>query len=409
MRRVQRRLLAPIVLLVVLLGAACVQAPSPTPTPVPAKLTSTATPATKPAAATPAPTKPAATPASKPAASADWKAEWDKTVAAAKAEGKVVVAGAPGELYRKANAPFEKAYPEIKVEYTGVRGAEFAPKILAERDGAQYNWDVHLGGWNTPFLLLVPKQVFDPLRPAQILPDVLDDSKWLNGFDGGWVDKDRKFEYQFQGRLTFLGYVNRDAVPEEQLRTVDDLLDPRLKGKISSQDPRITGPMSSFMGYLIGVKGEDWVRRLLSQDLVLMAGGREQTEAVVRGRIPIGLGVNAADVEQFKREGLTANVKNVDPESDAGRRVSGGFGNLMLVNRAPHPNAAKVYINWLLSKDGQAAWVEATDLNSRRLDVGGPAETAPKANVKYGFPETEDSALERNTGRAMQIAKEIIK
>ena len=91
--------------------------------------------------------------------------------------------------------------------------------------------------------------------------------------------------------------------------------------------------------------------------------------------------------------------------------VAGGLASpiVRLLNEAPNPNAAKVFVNWLLSKEGQTAYVKATDLNSRRLDVQGPAETAPDPKANYVRGEKEVSDAELDINRAREIAKEIIK
>jgi len=49
--------------------------------------------------------------------------------------------------------------------------------------------------------------------------------------------------------------------------------------------------------------------------------------------------------------------------------LTAGFGSVVLIQRAPHRNAVKVYLNWLLSKDGQLEWSKASGYLSRRLDV----------------------------------------
>lgn len=411
MRGLSRRVLG-VLAIVGLLAAACTPAAAPTPTAVPAKPTvAPAKPTATVSAAKPAETavpsaKPASGQAAKPDATANWKSEWDKTVAAAKQEGKVVVAGGPGEMYRKASMPFQTAYPDIQLEFAGMQAPEFPPKVAAERSGGQFLWDVYLIGWKTP-LNLMPRGILDPLKPALILPDVLDETKWHSGFADGWVDKDRQYIYQYQGRLTFMAYVNRNVAPESELSKVDQLLDPKWKGKISVLDPRVPGPTSSYFAYLIAIKGEDWVRKLMAQDLVIVKVGREQGEGVVRGNYPIALGMDRTDLEQFAREGLTANVEPLDSDSAAGRRLTGGYGNATLVNRAPHPNAAKMYLNWLLSKEGQTAWTEATGSNSRRLDVAGPPVTTPNPRVKYEATEKEWSPLFNSFDRAVEVAKEI--
>src|SRR5438105_9100351 len=93
-----------------------------------------------PAAAPRSETPLAAAPAS-PAASAsaggDWRAEWDRTLAAAKQEGRVVVMGPPGDGMRSALTAFQSAYPDIRLEYSGSLQQEFSPRMLAEREAGQ--------------------------------------------------------------------------------------------------------------------------------------------------------------------------------------------------------------------------------------------------------------------------------
>ena len=378
------------------LSVACGSTSSPASSPAPSK---SAAASTSPA--------PSASAAAKPSASDDWKAEWDKVVAAAKKEGKVVVAGPRGELYRNAAMEFQKAYPEIKLEFTGVDGGPFAPKILAEREGGQFLWDIQQGGSGTMQTELKPKGILDPIKPALILPEVKDASKWLGGDDLAWQDNEKQYIFFLEGRLSFTMYVNRDIVPVSELSTYDQLLDPKWKGKIVSADPRSgSGSSAKSLMYLLAVKGEDYVRKLIAQDLVLMQG-RAIVEALARASSPLGLGVNAADIEQFQREGVGKGIQPLNRSEPGGAYMSGGFGNLALINKAPHPNAAKVYINWLLSKEGQTAYVQATGNNSRRLDVEGPADSAPDPKVKYLDINGEGSIPYRN--KVVEIAKELIK
>jgi ABC-type Fe3+ transport system substrate-binding protein len=78
----------------------------------------------------------------------------------------------------------------------------------------------------------------------------------------------------------------------------------------------------------------------------------------------------------------------------------------MLVKRGPNPNAAKIYINWLLSKAGQTNYVQVVDENSRRLDVPGPPDTAPDPNVKYIITNKEEYLPYML--KARDLAKEIL-
>lgn len=380
-----------IVMMVVLIGVtACGSAAGPAP--------SQAAPSTSTAA------KPATSPSASPSQAADWKAEWDKVLAEAKKEGKVVVAGGRGEPYRVAAEAFKKAYPDIKLEFTGVDGGDFSPKIQAERKAGQYLWDVWTGGSNT-FFSLIPEGVLDPVRSAFILPEVKDEATWLGGFDDMMADEGKKFILGFEARRDYIVWVNRAFAPESELNNPDQLLDPKYKGKIIWMDPRNVGSGGKKGAVLYWAKGEDWLRKLFAQDIFVVSSGRPVIENLVRGSHPIALGAGAADLTQYRREGLANDLKPLAPDIKGMSATTSGFGNLTLVNKAPHPNAARVYINWFLSKEGQTAYVEATEGNSRRLDVKGPEETKPVLGLVNSAKEEFNVNVEKATG----LAKEVIK
>ena len=312
-----------------------------------------------------------------------WKAEWEKTVAAAKKEGKVAVAGSPGQTYRDALTAFRKAYPDIQVEFVGIQGRDIAPRIVQERRAGQFLWDVHVGGAGSPFLIMLPNGVLDPLLPNLILPEVLEDSKWLGGFKDGWMEQEGKYIYGFAVYLSAAVFVNRDVVSQGEFSKAEDLWNPKWKGKIVWHDPR-AGGNGSNQGMLLLVNfGEEAVKRLLKdQAPVLTEDYRQQVEWVAQGRYPIGIGVIEITLRAFQKEGIGKNIVPLkDPRLFS---VVSGFGNVMAINRAPHPNAAKVYIDWLLSKEGQTIYAKTSGDNSRRLDVPpGDPDTLPKPGVQY--------------------------
>jgi ABC-type Fe3+ transport system substrate-binding protein len=340
-------------------------------------------------------------------AKATWQADWDKVLAAAKQEGSVVVAGPPGDQYRTALVTsFEKAYPGIKVAYTGASGRDLAPKLLAERQAGQFLWDVSVGGPTTA-VTFKNQQVFDPLPAALILPEILDDSKWFGGFNKYWIDNEGQFIFPFEALLRANIYVNRDIVKESDLGKYEQLLDPKFQSKISWNDPRTFGAGSAAATSVLIALGEPFLRKLYQQGVVATTDLRQQAEWVVRGTYPIAGGLDTTFLLPFQQQGLGKNVLPLDKNANGGNRLELGFGGLMRVNRPPHPNAQTVYLNWLLTKDGQQAWVQNTARNSRRLDVAGPQETMPDQNANYIDTNGESSNSITNNG--VKIAQELIK
>ena len=109
-----------------------------------------------------------------------WQDIWEKTLAGAKKEKKVIVYGPPGSDIRKAmTEEFQKAYPFIEVEWVGAMGAVTVPKIKAERRAGLYNVDLHIGG--TTSIMTDLMQFAVPIEPLLVLPEVKDGKFWMGG------------------------------------------------------------------------------------------------------------------------------------------------------------------------------------------------------------------------------------
>src|SRR5690349_3286422 len=114
------------------------------------------------------------------AAQADsWKADWEKTVLAAKKEGQLTLYGSPdfeglfGELHKK--------YPEIKITGVFNRGADVAKRLMAERRAEKYMADLYVNGMTTGYNVFYKAKALDPIPPQLMLPEVTDTSKWWRG------------------------------------------------------------------------------------------------------------------------------------------------------------------------------------------------------------------------------------
>lgn len=321
----------------------------------------------------------------------EWKVEWNKVLAAAKVEGKVVAVMPPGDSWRRAIDGFGKAYPEITLEYLGGLTAQQTSRTLGERQAGLYLLDVLGGGAPTLYESYRPAGALAPLRPALILPDVLDNSKWFGGFNAGWLEKGGyENAYGYLGGLTISTYVNRKVASPTELSTYDALLDPKWKGRIATGDPRVDGTAQSIWADLYYHKGEEWFRKLLAQDIVVQAEERMVLDGLVRGEYAVGMGFRPVLFLEMRALGLTDHVEYLEPESPWGGRFASAAGSVAILDKAPHPNAAKVFVNWLLSREAQQAIAREVVTASRRLDVENPPELAPKPGVKYTNGHSEE-------------------
>jgi iron(III) transport system substrate-binding protein len=336
-----------------------------------------------------------------------WQDEWKQTVEAAKKEGKVAVAGAPGKPFRDVMRAFETKYPDITLEYQGFRPRDFVPKFYQERKAGKFLWDVYFNGPTTFDIEAKKAGDLAPVRPAFILPEVKDDKAWYGGFKDAFLDNEKEYIFSFQTELAAQAYVNRNSVPEKELNAVEPLISKSWTGKIALYDPRIDGAGNGRIAVWLGVFGEEFVKALLKQNVGLTRDRRQLVEWVVRGRYPVGVAISPPVLTQLQRQGVGLNVVPLGTAQTRGAyRLTSANGVIRLISKSPHPNAAKVFLNWLLSKEGQTAWVKSTGEASRLLEVQGVGGHPPVPGVRYFDIDHEDGLKLRE--RAKEISKEVL-
>lgn len=325
---------------------------------------------------------------------------WDQVVAAAEKEGKLTVLGPVIQPYRQAIEQFQKAYPKIELQYTGVTSPEFEARLRNERRVSRYLWDVTVLGFSgSAFTQQLPDGWFDPVRPLIVKPEVLADQNWLGGFAAGFLDNQQQYIYAFQAGKQNNVNIDRSVVPASQLNTLEDLLDPKWKGKIAILDPRTRGS-GHLITLLQTTLGTEKARRfLVEQQPVIASTNRQLADWVAQGAYPITSGLSPSELATLKDQGLAKTVEALQtkPEQTA---WTPGWGALALLHQPPHPNAAKVFINWFLSQPAQADWARRGFVNSRRTDVApGLAASALTADA---FAKGLTFNSEANADKAQQ-------
>jgi iron(III) transport system substrate-binding protein len=308
------------------------------------------------------------------AGQAKWKEDWERTLQAAQKEGQISLYGGQEITHPDILAAFNKEFPFIKVTTTSGRGGDLVARIIAERRAEKYLADVMATGPNGPRMLYLSKSL-NPIAPAFILPEVTDTSKWYGG-KHWYADPENQYIFIYEGTLNSTGLsYNTKLMNAEEIKSYIDLLGSKWKGRLLTLDPRGAAPPTQVLSlYHTPGLGPDFVRRFYTEtEITLFRDRRQGTNWLATGKFPLCF--LCRDIEKVKEQGLPVDVIPADWIKEGGTLGGGSASNLALINRAPHPNAAKVFINWYLSRQGQMVWqnvmnkkeTEATD--SMRIDI----------------------------------------
>ncbi len=302
-----------------------------------------------------------------------WKDEWEKTLRNAEVEGQITLYGCCYD-YDRILEGFKKKYPRIKVTTVLAPGSQLSTRILAERRGDKYIADVFSAGANTIHDVLYRGRLLEPIKPALIHPEVLDQSKWLEG-EHRYIDPEKRYIFAFvansqSGQLSY----NVQQVNRNEFKSYWDLLNPKWKGKMASLDPTDFGMGAAlqFLYYHPGL-GPSFINKLYGDmQVTLSRDSRQMTDWLGAGKVALCIRCTAGgQVGRAKQQGLPIDYLDAENWKEGGSSSAAG-GTLGLLSRAPHPNAAKVFVNWLLSREGQIAMQKLgrpDAHNSRRIDI----------------------------------------
>ena len=328
-----------------------------------------------------------------PARAADvTPAQWDKIVAAAKAEGTVVISHFTDSGIDPVLRLFEQKYG-IKVEANPGRPDQVIPKILTEQKNGQFNWDVLLQPVNNVRLVLEPAGGLEPILPLLVLPEVADDANWYGGLTAK-VPTKLVFYDGISNLLTGID-VNRDKLDRAQFNNWPDLIKPEWKKKFGIFYPgrpsNLTIALACYRpAFDSDAKWEDYVRAFFAQEPLASPEFRIVADWLAQGRFDVTVGGEGSYLEGLKKK-LKRNIEAPVGQNLCGFPPDGTGRSVSVPKNPPHPNATMVFVNWYLSKDAQEAlvkffWATGEASVSRRKDVGHP-DPAFQKKVIEGFQE----------------------
>jgi iron(III) transport system substrate-binding protein len=308
-------------------------------------------------------------------ATSQFENEWAKLIAAAQQEGRVVISagGAPSREYRSVVELFQKKFG-LQVSLSTGSGAASIDRVLAERNAGKYTVDVGLTSVAATRTRLVPAQALEPIPPLFIHPEVLDKSAWFAGRHWYADPQEEKFSFLYAAEPTeiFSIWYNTKVISKKEIETIKspvDLLDPKWRGKITSRtwgDRGRVGEMQNI--YFQPDMGIEWIRAFFGQAEARFSDDVRIRESwVIGGSVPIAFSDGDLDreLERLEKAGMPVALHSIPYKLPF--LTAGGSGCCIQVyNRAPHPNAAKLYLNWFLSKEGQTAIHQVTPSIARQ-------------------------------------------
>lgn len=307
-----------------------------------------------------------------------WQDEWNATLA--KAKGQTLNAMVAGEeAYQIILDEFSKKFG-VKVETTVSRPSSAIARIQTEQKNGQFIWDIWMGGTSNMVNAASPAGLTAPMEPYFILPEVKDVSNWRHA-DFLFGDSKRSV-FTNSNKLEFYVLRNKSVLPEVKVETWDDLLNPKLKGKISVRDMSVPNAGTFAMATAYGVKGPDFVRKLLKDQEVKVYENPQQLDAAItRGGQAISIGLETYLWDKCRADG---GCKDVDNLYQFGAAISIGF---TIPKNAPDSDAVKAFVNWYLSKEGQEIWVNAWARQNKTGAVSMRKDVAPVKGHESGMPD----------------------
>lgn len=273
---------------------------------------------------------------------------------------------------------FTEKYPFIKGNYYRAGGAPLLQRILTEARGAKHLWDV-VSALGPQVIMLEEKGLLAPYKSIH-------QSFYPKGFydpDGYWTDT-----YDLYITVAY----NTKMVPSSQVpRRWEDLFDPRWKDGKICLDERRDDWFAGMMEAMGPQKGKIYMERLRSQKPIFRQGNTLIVQLMAAGEFPLAI-TYAHSVEQMKAIGAPIDWVAMEPMIAITEPIA-------LSKHARHPNVGKLFIDFVLSKEG-AELLKSQRRVPARLDVDPLTKRLDPRNLKLHPVNISSERLDQEGFRA---------
>jgi iron(III) transport system substrate-binding protein len=297
----------------------------------------------------------------------------DARLEAARKEGKVVwytsLALSSAEKVAKL---FEAAHPGIKVEVHRTGSQRVLQRVMQELGAGIKNADVIHTSDAGHFVLLKEKKLLMKYTPAGV-----------ERFPAGFKDKDG-YHYGLRATVNVIAY-NSQAVPAADApRTWKDLLDPKWKGKLVTAHPGYSGVISTHVLALVHLHGWEYWKQLAQNKPMLVQSAVDPSGVVASGERPVAADGGHYTFYQVKKKGNPVEI--VFPKEGVPLVVSPSA----IMSFAPHPNAAKIFTDFVFSRELQQFLADSEGLYTGHPDVRYPTDRPALSELRLLQVDAEE-------------------
>ena len=302
----------------------------------------------------------------------------DARLEAAKKEGKVVwYTSLAVPSTEKIAKMFEAAYPGIKVEAHRTGSERVLQRLMQELQANIKNADVVHTSDAGHFVLLKEKKLLMQYAPAGI-----------EKFPAGFKDKDG-YHFGLRATLSVIAYNSKLIPAAEAPRTWKDLLDSKWRGKLVTAHPGYSGVISTHVLALVNLYGWDFFKQLAQNKLMLVQSANDPAQVVASGERPISVNGSEYFFYQTKKKGNPIEI--VYPKEGVPLIVSPSA----ITSFAPHPNAAKLFTDFIFGKEVQQVLADSEGLYTGHPEVSYPADKPKLGELKL-LPADPEELEKRN-------------
>ncbi len=300
-------------------------------------------------------------------------------IAAAKKEGEVIYYTAIDlKVAQNLAKSFEQKYPGIKVQVERTGSERIYQRVSQERANKIYAVDVLDGSDQALFVTWKKQGILEPYIPAELM-------KW----PADQRDPDGTFA-SVRFTLMPIAYNTTLVKPEDAPKSFADLLDPKWTGKIVKAHPSYSGGIVTSTFQTVNAIGWGYLEKLGKQKVLQVQSATEPPKKLALGERAVA--ADGLEYMQIRMQRGGAPIKIVYP-TEGTPFIPGCEA---IAKNAPHPNAAKLFMSFMVSRETQQYLVDAAGLRSFHPDVTlGPGVT-PLSQIKLlkSDPVAQEAATE---------------